>query len=196
VPHALGLILVVGVTACATQAPIDRWRADTQEYVAAHACDANLLRDYADMTSSPDARPALLRFSTLGIAAGLGRTCDVLSVLVGFPRVETAHWYVFLVATVDVQSGAGFNEAADAITDIRAVGLRWQGGQCTWRVGEAAPDATQRYVQARLDKPAEQVAHMLFPGRDDVFTLDVSGSSLVVTERGSGARWPLSLHAE
>lgn len=191
-----GLILAAAAAGCANQPPLERWRMDAEEYIAAHASDANLLRDYARLSSSPDDRPALLRFSTLHVPAGIGRKHDVLGVLVGFPRVGASHWYVFLVATARVPSSAAFPETAEAIVDIRLIGLRLRGDESDWRVGESDPVVTRRYLNARAATAADDSAHMLFPGRTDVFTLDVSGPTVVVTERHSGARWTLALPAK
>lgn len=188
--------LLLGVIAgtalgCAAGAPLERWRADAETYMAAHAADANWLRDYARRSSSPDERPALLRFSTLGVSAGIGQTRDVLGVLVGFPRVGGEPWYVFLVASVKVQGG--YPERADRIVAIQPVALRAGGVEAAWVVGADDPDATGRYVQAQLGAPEHESAHMLFPGRADVFLLEVAGTAVIVTERGSGARWTLEL---
>jgi hypothetical protein len=169
---------------------------DAQEYIVVHAADANLLRDYARLTSSPDDRPALQRFSTLAVPAGIGQTRDVLGVLVGCPRVDSSHCYVFLVATVRVSSSTPHPESTDAIIDIRPLGLRLQGDDFEWIVGEAAPAATQIYLTARRATTADDSPHMLFPGRTDVFTLEVSGLTVVVTERRSGACWTLLFQPE
>jgi hypothetical protein len=194
--HLLVALLAVGVTGCVTERPVERWCLDAQSYIAEHTHDANLLRDYSRMTNSPDARPALLRFSTLGVPAGVGQTRDVLGVLVGFPRVEADHWYIFLIATVRVVSGAGYPETTDAIVDIRPLGLRLDASEFRWLVGESDPTAMQHYLKARAGMPGERSAHLLFPGQSDVFALKVSGPAVVVTERRSGANWSLALPTE
>jgi hypothetical protein len=192
----VGVLVAPGGAGCASPEPVDHWVRDAEAYIGRHAVDANLLRGYAAATSSPDSRPALLRLATLDVVTGLGLTHDVAGVLVGFPAVEGRRWYVFMVATIRVTGNTGLAETAAAIVDVRPVALRVEGGRFVWQRGAADDAATERYVRARVTAPAEQTAHRLFPGRADVFALTVDGSVVSVTERGSGARWTLSVSAE
>ena len=192
----VGLLVAPGGAGCATPDPVDQWVREAEAYIGRHAVDANLLRGYAAATSSPDSRPALLRLAALDVVTGLGSTHDVAGVLVGFPAVEGRRWYVFMVATIRVTGNTGLAETAAAIVDVRPVALRVEGGRFVWQRGAADDSATARYVRGRVTAPAEQTAHRLFPGRTDVFALEVDGAEVRVSERGSGAGWALSLPAE
>ncbi len=189
----LALILSTG---CATSDVYTQWQTDCETWFTQHGPDANPLRHYPQLAATHDDRPALLRFATLDASADFGHTYDALGVLVGFPRIHTDHWYIFLVAKVRVPTAAAYPETPDSVTEIRPIALRRHPNRFEWILGPPNPDATRQYVQSKLAAPSQYAAHMLFPGRTDVFSLAVADSTVQITEHASNTQWTLAIAPE
>jgi hypothetical protein len=176
------LAIALVCAGCSTGRPMARWQSTLEQYVTDTGNgDLNVLRQV--QPGSP-----LIKF---GITDD---DLDVKGVLLGVRAVASRTWYIYL---------AGVTKDYD-VQDIRLMAVTREDqprensrDDYDWSVAAQDKVATNRYRSSRIDawrKNQAQVRDdkqfkMIFPARDDLFTLNVQGTMAIATDPLSGATW-------
>jgi hypothetical protein len=185
-------VLIAGLAGCAPKDPFMAWQEGVTRYVDGRGHGSiSALRATSDLRSPRSHRPAQLTIGELNVpVAGSGlfsETRDVRGVLLGIRRVDQRDWCFFLVGVISRQS------EHPRIEEIRLVGLIAESRGLRWSMTEADRAVLDRYLSSQTGNQTPHPAqhHLLFPGLEDVFRLEVSGSVVTATETRSGACWKL-----
>jgi len=195
----LALQIGVACTGCAAGSSIGAWQDSLTDHIGREGNgDPGILRELPLMGSPTELRPAIIRFSKLGVRGpGLppfADRWDVHGVLIDSGPTQ-AMCYAFLVGVV---SRPYFGPCR--LEDLRLVLFQVDGDEIRWHVGKRDVKAMQLYL-ASLDESksggvARHPTHQVFPALDDVFQLRIKGDTAIATERRSGATWHVELGDE
>jgi hypothetical protein len=185
-PLLLLLLVCAGSTGCSTSASLSRWRDAVESYVKDEGGgDPSVLKEVTIDRSS-----TTRGFALLGGDRATEST-DARGLLLAHRPINGQLWFVYLVGLVQNQK----------TTDIRLAAMHAEGGKYTWRTSKEDESALKRYNQYTEHLAAERLGkrdaappvYTTFPRPEDAFDLNVDGSVISATHRGSGARWQVAL---
>lgn len=177
---SLLLLVALGLAGCGSTVTADRWQTELQRYVEKEAGgDLSDLRCVLNTDGEPE-------FTVLG---GTSPTdgVDACGRLVDVVEVDGRTWLVYALAQLK-------NQRVEYVRPA-AVTRSPSGLQCV--LGDLDPDTTNHYLDASKQThiPAGLEPVRLWPRPGDRFVASAQGSTLILSELHSGARWHLQLPA-